>query len=447
MKNIYLPFEEKKARELTSILLNEDIILYKRYLPTIEKMDSKTFQQLFTGNKKYFDEEDKSGLKDDTFFNKLLEKFNNYSIIFNVWYLCPNCYKYMKELWKNYICIEDLLGKKEKEVEKLITEKTNITYKSWPLKIKEEFLELISSTFNTIVKKMKDCYNKLSSLIKDKLKEINNFSNYFHNNNCIELGDLTDKYYLNLIEIVAEFRDIPFSLIKKAKELVFPAPDKIIDITSSIKNYCKSGWKQIFNSKITCGLYAFTSFFEVYQAFNRINEVKNQLDEYKKDDYRLNQILKNFNDHKEELKLFNDSFPKEIKQYYLTLNHIKTLFEGDLNDIKDLILKIKSDIEQCKKLKEENSSKRLENGIKTGIGIIGAFATGGLTSFIYLASAAAHGYSTYSSNENINNLVKNIYNLEDLLQRAEYEEKIIEEEINSLKNRMKVELKSFPIFF
>lgn len=440
-------FEEQKARELTSILLNDDIILYKRYLPTIEKMDSKTFQQLFTGNKKYFDEEDKSGLKDDTFFNKLLEKFNNYSIIFNVWYLCPNCYKYMKELWKNYICIEDLLGKKEKEVEKLITEKTNITYKSWPLKIKEEFLELISSTFNTIVKKMKDCYNKLSSLIKDKLEEINNFSNYFHNKNCKELGDLADKYYLNLIEIAAEFRDIPFSLIKKAKELVFPAPDQIIDITSSIKNYCTRGWKQIFNSKITFGLYAFTSFFEVYQTFNRINEVKNQLDEFKKDDDRLKQILKNFDDHKEELKLFNDSFPKEIKQYYLTLNHIKTLFEGDLNDIKNLILKIKSDIEQCKKLKEENSSKRLENGIKTGIGIIGAFATGGLTSFIYLASAAAHGYSTYSSNENINNLVKNIYNLEDLLQRAEYEEKIIEEEINSLKNRMKVELKSFPIFF
>ena len=440
-------FEEQKARELTSILLNDDIILYKRYLPTIEKMDSKTFQQLFTGNKKYFDEEDKSGLKDDTFFNKLLEKFNNYSIIFNVWYLCPNCYKYMKELWKNYICIEDLLGKKEKEVEKLITEKTNITYKSWPLKIKEEFLELISSTFNTIVKKMKDCYNKLSSLIKDKLEEINNFSNYFHNKNCKELGDLADKYYLNLIEIAAEFRDIPFSLIKKAKELVFPAPDQIIDITSSIKNYCTRGWKQIFNSKITFGLYAFTSFFEVYQAFNRINEVKNQLDEFKKDDDRLKQILKNFDDHKEELKLFNDSFPKEIKQYYLTLNHIKTLFEGDLNDIKNLILKIKSDIEQCKKLKEENSSKRLENGIKTGIGIIGAFATGGLTSFIYLASAAAHGYSTYSSNENINNLEKNIYNLEDLLQRAEYEEKIIEEEINSLKNRMKVELESFPIFF
>lgn len=442
-----MPFEEKKARELTSILLNEDIILYKRYLPTIEKMDSKTFEQLFTGNKKYFDEEDKSGLKDDTFFNKLLEKFNNYASIFNVWYLCPNYYKYMKELWKNYICVEDLLGKNEKDVEKLITEKTNITYKSWPSNIKEEFLNLITGAFNTIVKKMKDCYNNLSSFIKDKLKEINNFSNYFHNNNFIELGDLADKYYLNLIEIAVEFRDIPFSLIKKAKELVFPAPDKIIDITSSIKNYCKSGWKQIFNSKLTCGLYAFTSFFEVYQAFNRINEVKNQLDEYKKDDDRLNQILKNFNDHKEELKLFNDSFPKEMEQYYLTLNHIKTLFEGDLNDIKNLILKIKSDIEQCKKLKEENSSKRLKNGIKTGIGIIGAFATCGLTSFIYLASAAAHGYSTYLSNENINNLEKNIYNLEDLLQRAKYEEKIIEEEINSLKNRLKIELKSFPIFF
>ena len=74
---------------------------------------------------------------------------------------------------------EDLLGKNEKDVEKLITEKTDITYKSWPSKIKEEFLNLITGAFNTIVKKMKKCYDSLSSLIKDKLKEVNNFSNFF----------------------------------------------------------------------------------------------------------------------------------------------------------------------------------------------------------------------------------------------------------------------------
>lgn len=440
-------FEEKKARELTSILLNDDIILFKRYLPTIEKMDSKAFKQLFTGNKKYFDEEDKSGLKDDTFFNKLLEKFNNYASILNVWYLCPNCYKYMKELWKNYICIEDLLGKNEKDVEKLITEKSDITYKSWPSKIKKEFLNLITGAFNTIVKKMKKCYDSLSSSNKDKLKEVNNFSNFFHNENCKELGDLADRYNLNLIQIAFAFKDIPLSLFKKAKELVFPAPDQIIDIKSSIKNFCNSGWKQIFDSKITCGLYAFTSFFEVYQVYNRFNEVKNQLDEYKNNDSSLDQILQNFEDHKNKLKIFDDSNPKDIGQYYLTLNEIKTLFEGDLNDIEKLILKIKSDIEQCKKLKEENEKKRLENGIKTAVGIIGGIGTGGLTSFLYFASAAANGVSTYFSNKNINDLEKNIDNLEILLVSAKLEKKIIKEEIKSLKKRLKILLKSFPIFF
>ena len=42
-------FDEGKARELVYFLLNNDAIVYKKFIPVIKGLDSEAFENLFQG--------------------------------------------------------------------------------------------------------------------------------------------------------------------------------------------------------------------------------------------------------------------------------------------------------------------------------------------------------------------------------------------------------------
>ena len=107
-------FNELKARNLVYYLLENDINTFKKLIPEIRNMDSKSFQNLFMGNP-FKSTENGNGynyiVNNKKLFEKLIDKFDNFFIILDSWYLDNKYYSYIKELWINYISIENLIKK------------------------------------------------------------------------------------------------------------------------------------------------------------------------------------------------------------------------------------------------------------------------------------------------------------------------------------------------
>lgn len=127
-------FDEKSAREVTETLLEEDIKIYRKFLPDIKKLDSKSFKNMFYGNKNY-----NYNIRNRIQFNLLLDKFDNFKALLEEWYEDKDTYCYIRELWLKYISIESLRDKGESEINKFLLTK-NINYPSWPKRIKDKFI-------------------------------------------------------------------------------------------------------------------------------------------------------------------------------------------------------------------------------------------------------------------------------------------------------------------
>lgn len=134
-------FDELKTRELVYFLLKNDIIVYRKLIPEIKKLDSLAFENMFKGipfkNKDNADGYDYN-VKNKKEFGKLLDKFDNFYIILEQWYKNEEYYKYLKDIWIKYISIENLKYKNEKQLEEIL-KSNSINYISWPTNIKEDF--------------------------------------------------------------------------------------------------------------------------------------------------------------------------------------------------------------------------------------------------------------------------------------------------------------------
>lgn len=77
----YEDFNEAKARELVYYLLENDVSIFKKLIPKIKSMDSKSFEKLFQGEPfkgpKYPNGYDYKVRKTDR-FERLIDKFNNF---------------------------------------------------------------------------------------------------------------------------------------------------------------------------------------------------------------------------------------------------------------------------------------------------------------------------------------------------------------------------------
>ena len=79
--------------------------------------------------------------------------------------------------WKKYISIESLRDKKEKEIEDFLSEK-KINYKSWPQIIKDEFLNIIQNTKDTIIFSCKKSFEQFPTIMKNLLGKLYSISEY-----------------------------------------------------------------------------------------------------------------------------------------------------------------------------------------------------------------------------------------------------------------------------
>lgn len=157
----------QEDRQLIIRLLQEDIMAYQYFIRDIRRMSEKELENFLEGNKNY-----SYNISRKNIFNSLLAKMENYKLIF-FWGHNNEYYPYLKELWKNYICIEDLKQiRNDDEKLRSFLESNNIHYSNWP---KNDFKNCLDQTENTIVYSCKKMYQSLKGATKyilNKFKKI-----------------------------------------------------------------------------------------------------------------------------------------------------------------------------------------------------------------------------------------------------------------------------------
>jgi len=486
MENEDYSFDEIRARKVVISLLKKDAIIYRKLIPEIEKLDSESFENLFSGEAEY-----KYNIKSQTILKKLLIKFDNFLIILFSWYKEDKYYKYLEELWIKYPSIEDLrVLETEKELaDRLQSYSINYTY--WPEDIKKSFKSCITQTEGTKVmdlkKQLEDNYSQVSSviselkLLKNKFKET---EEQLYEKNAENIALKIISTTLGIIAPVGAFlanKAINDKKIRVVNKLVCktcclsPKQNEIFskDILKTIKeekltgNFdfydnkrrlhelnikCKNGQldninlgqkvRAVFKSKLVCGLHAALSFlnlgwsiYELTQTYKGFEDVKN----YK---IRLEECKRLFEMHKNGIGILPDDFIIATERIKNVINEIRQ----DQQRLRELIRDIRKSIEI-----QESQKKKSIAGLAASIGL-GAFgiiggivscngvaAVYGISTIANIASGAAHTANIVMSS-------KIIGQLNQILDEAYKEEEKIQQEIDKLYEELTQRIKQEPKF-
>lgn len=486
MENEDYSFDEIRARKVVISLLKKDVIIYRKLIPEIEKLDSESFEYLFSGEAKY-----KYNIKSQNILKKLLIKLDNFMLILYSWYKEDKFYKYLEELWIKYPSIEDLrvLVTEKELADRLQSYSINYTY--WPEDIKKSFKECINQTEGTKVmdlkKQLEDNYSQVSSviselkLLKNKFKETEE-QLYEKNAENIALKIISST--LGIMAPVGAFlsnkaiNDKKIRVVNKLvnkKCFLSPKQNEIFskDILKTIKekkltgNYnfydnkkrlhelnikCKNGKldninlgqkvKAILKSKLVCGLHAALSFlnlgwsiYELRQTYKGFEEVKN----YRS---RLEKCKELFEMDKKEIGILPDDFIIATERIKNVIKEIRK----DQQSLRELIIDIRKSIEY-----QETQKKKSMIGLATSIGfgafgIIGGIVSCnavstvyGISTFANIVSGAAHTTSIVMSS-------KIIDQLNQILDEAYKEEENIQQEIDKLYEDLIQRIKQEPKF-
>ena len=482
MENEDYSFDEIRARKVVISLLKKDAIIYRKLIPEIEKLDSESFENLFSGESEYH-----YNIKNQNFLKKLLIKIDNFLYILSSWYKDDKYYKYLEELWLKYPSIEDL---KVLETEKELADRLqsySINYTYWPKDIKESFKNCIDQTLGTKVmvlkKQFEDNFSQVSNvvselkLLKSKFKETKE-ELYEKNAENIALKIISVTLLAGGILADKAIEDKKVRAVKKLvskKCFTSPKENELFakSILKTIKekkltgNYnfydnkrrlhelnikCKNGKldninldqkvRAVFKSQYVCGLHAVLSFinlcwsiYEFTQTYKGFEEVKN----YK---IKLEECKTLFEMHKNEIGLLPDDFILATERIKNVIKEIRQ----DQQRLRDLINDIRKSIAI-----QENQRKKSIGGLAASIGL-GAFGIiGGIiscngVSVMYGISTAMNIASGAAHTANIVMSSKILDQLNQVLDEAYKEEEKIQQEIDSLFEELTERIKQEPKF-
>ena len=153
---IIMSFEEKSARKIINLLLENDIASYKNWLNEIKSFNSEEIDNLLNGNEYSYP------VSNQISFKKVIYKFDNFQFFLQEWYKDETYYPYLIQLWKSNLCIESLnddLLENEESLAKFLQSKS-ISYSQWPNDVKNNFITIVNNTVGCIYSKIKDQLNK-----------------------------------------------------------------------------------------------------------------------------------------------------------------------------------------------------------------------------------------------------------------------------------------------
>lgn len=442
-------FEEQSARELADFILENDVKFYRKFRPEVKKLDSKSFKNMFSGNKNY-----NYNIRNKIHFNQLVTKFENFKFLLEEWYEDKDTYIYIKQLWEKYISIESLKDKKEEEIENFLTEK-KIDYASWPQRIKDQFLNIIQNTKNTIIFTFKQSYQKLPNLMKSLLNNLYKFSEY-----CREKGNkLFSNLSKNQIFILAKYlfnidiNNFPSfaSLIsqtvssfeKKALEFALENGASLLNINP--ENYSES-LKGENGPILGASIYSIMAFYNLYNSYNNYENTKSQMIKINGYEKKIDEIELDFEMHRKKIEDLSNNKALNLLEYNSELENCVKLIREDKEKIIKIIEGIKKLIDQNNEQKKDKILDIAGSVVKVGIGIIGGLSVKGVSRLINFGGAIMNGGSAILDALTINKLNENIEKLEIILAKAKKIESKIDNELKKLKELIEENADAAPTF-
>lgn len=412
----------EEDKELIIRLLREDIMAYQYFIKDINRMDENAFENFLEGNKDY-----EYGVSRKNMFFSLLEKMENYKFVF-FWGHNDEYYPYLKELWKNYICIEDLkqIRNDENQLSSFL-ESNNIHYSQWPASVKDDFKNCLDRTENTIIYTCKKAYQSLKGATKYILNKFKDFITYLDKMGIINIKGLIEKVHIDMIKkVLLNGSGIGYSIYKFiASEIIQSTAENICSTTTfeMIKNNVMelilSDGFLFGESLLTVAnlVFAVSNFYNIYTLANKLDEFRSRLDT----------IYKSFQRHITEINY--DKRMHSTEDLQKVFEEILSNVEKDLKELEDLIKQINNSIADCERKK-----------ITSGLGIAGSaiLTIGGIGMAVATAGVSTLATGTHIGNSALNavNVILHITNLAKCSEIAKELNKVLQE-ANKKKNDIK----------
>ena len=465
-----MSFDEKNARRIINLLLENDIASYKNWLNEIKSFNSEQIDNLLNGNEYSYP------VSNQKSFQKVIYKFDNFQFFLQEWYKNEKYYFYLIQIWKSNLCIESLddeLLQNDKSLTKFL-ESNSIHYSQWPNDVKNDFKTIVKNTVGTIYHELEDQIDKKPEIkacingIEEVKEKINDMDEICEKRVKENINNTGNKIIMSLFSVLlcgAVYKSSKFveylkkkQLIKKAKKICEVICKKIKQKTDGIHSSLKDITTKVNNlnfgeylstalqTKMVCGIHASLSFinlgWSVYEFCNVCSEIK-KID-IKIEDYRnkLKSIRKSFNSHLKEIKLEDD-----INDFIQKANYILINIQKDQKELEDLIVKIKEDIERLKTNRNKAIGGTILSVALGGIGGVGCALTGNALAFIYGVSTATNAISGILHISDWVKCHKKINDLQKLLQEAREESEIIQKEIDSLISKIKEKELEIPKYY
>ena len=217
-----------QKKKLVEYLFNEELKVYKKFLPEIQKFNDEQFNNLFEGKTDYLN----FNVSDPKRFKSIVSKFEIHYDLLIEFYENEENYKYINEIWKKNIIIQSLKGKSENEIIKFFDE-NKIDFKNWPINIKEKIERIINESVSI---------ENLSEIMKDFIEE-----NYKNIDELIKKTEGCKEMVKKEEEESQHKRILEYNLDGMASKLI---KDFVPDFVNSLPSLCKDVKSEIKKREI-----------------------------------------------------------------------------------------------------------------------------------------------------------------------------------------------------
>lgn len=474
---------EQRKRDLVYYLLDNDVIVYKMLKSQVQSLDSERFNNLYNGNTEY----DYKILNKN--FLRLVEKFDNFSVILLAWETNKDYYPYLQQIWRKYICLEDLKPANDDTTFINTIKSYDIDIDKWPKDAIIELKEIINNTDKTqiFLNELKVNYYGVYSVMEELLqfKEIIQEDIQQHKIYDINSKILLEKLFEDFLyvpigvpiqvflasqakndkitniatEMISKSvrnkniaRDIAKEALKSAKKRKFTGnlAEPKSRILRNLNIECKKGnpnvlnfnetTQVIFESELFCTANCILSFLNLGWSIYQIHDTVKELDKINYLRTRLTTIKGDFKNHKDSLGVLPEDpieAAKKIKEVFI-------LISDDHSKLVNLIEEIIQKIEYQEIQRKKAIGGTIVSSIFSFVSILGGIITFNGIALGYGISALANIASTALNATNIVLTTQNISDLRKLLSDAQKEEENMKKEIEELYRKISYYYESIP---
>ena len=451
------------ARKLVKLLLYDDD-LYKDSLNSILLFTDEEFENLFKGNIDYQNYPYRN-IKDKIEFKNLLLKFEDFNSLIYEWYRDESKYDNLIKLWNSKLSVCQLNKSEDDELMKelenlgiedmddfigdfkavmsstleskagdirnylrdeftdfysLIT--TAEEYKKEPILSNKENKEIFSGNFKSLVGK----------LVEESFPLVKNYIN----NNFLNLNKLSKIQMKS--KMINKLKNEIIGKIEADKSvftngLGFENLSELVSLfkNGGIVNKIVEQTKMHFNNPIVAVSNLAMSLYNLSESV--ISYYKNKKEGEAKINYyndKMNEIDRNFEEHKKEIKSLDLNNYKECMNKIVSIG--KKIYQ-DKKEIQDVI----NNLENLEKeTKEKNRKSGIKKVIASGGGLaasaVGFVATGGILAGIYAAGAIVSGIAMGVQIANIKQLKKHLEKFGNMKKKENLKYQEIENELAEL---------------